>query len=130
MASPTQRTLAECKKRGWTAHIVEKWVTIPSHPGGGVRIDLFGIGDVLALDGKPGSLMIQACASSGHSARVKKALENDVLLPWLDAGNRFEVWSWGKKGARGKRKLWALRTCGFRCIGGKALNYDDEVIHY
>lgn len=103
-SSPTQRSLAELRKRGWLAQVVEKWI-----PQVKRRIDLFGIGDILALDGLPGSLMIQASSASGHSARVKKALAEPKLLQWLQAGNRFAVWTWGKKGAAGKRKLWTLR---------------------
>jgi hypothetical protein len=28
---------------------------------------------------------------------------------WLGAGAFLAVWSWSKRGARGKRKLWSLR---------------------
>lgn len=102
--SPTVRSLAECKKRGWQAQVVEKWVAQARR-----RIDLWGVGDIIALDGKPGSLLIQASSASGHSARVKKSLAEPRLRAWLAADNRFEVWTWGKRGSAGKRKLWTLR---------------------
>ena len=58
MASlPTQRSLALCKKRGWRYAIVEKWIQATKR-----RVDVFGFGDILVLDGQPGSLLVQACA--------------------------------------------------------------------
>lgn len=112
--TPTQRTLKECKARGWTAAIVEKW-----NPHARVRQDLFGCIDVLAivpaeeecpLLGLPRIIGIQACAGSSHAARRTKALAEPRLRAWLAAGARFEVWSWSKRGGRGKRKLWQLRA--------------------
>ncbi len=42
--------------------------------------------------------------------RRVKALAEPRLRQWLDAGGRFEIWSWGKRGGRGERKLWTLRS--------------------
>jgi hypothetical protein len=103
MSSPTQRTLAECKKRGWTAGIVER--RIPYRP---ISIDLFGCIDIVAIT-STGIMGIQACAGASHAARRTKALAEPRLATWLGAGARFAVWSWSKRGERGKRKLWALR---------------------
>jgi hypothetical protein len=36
-------------------------------------------------------------------------LEQEALQDWLKAGGRFEVVSWAKRGARGKRKVWTVR---------------------
>ena len=104
MASPTSRTLDYCRKQGWYAGIVERYIAQCRQ-----RFDLFGCIDLVALDGLPGSLGIQATSGSNHSSRVKKALEEPRLLVWLEAGNRFEVWSWAKQGPKGKRKVWKLR---------------------
>lgn len=110
MTSPTQRTLAECKKRGWIAQVVEKW-----NPHARIRQDLFGCIDIVActaptLDEFGSIIGIQACAGSSHAARRAKAIRETRLWRWLEAGGRFQVWSWSKQGARGKRKLWTLRT--------------------
>lgn len=119
MTSPVQRSMAECRKRGWTAAVVERWVptTFPGvdMPGPGFRKDLFGFGDILVLDDERGALMIQACAGSGHAAHVAKALAQEKLSLWLARKNRFQIWSWSKRGARGKRKLWTLRAENFTC---------------
>lgn len=77
----------------------------------GVRVDLFGCIDVLALDGQPGVLGIQSCAASGLAAHVAKITRTDVAtaaLAWIAAGNRLQVWAWAKRGPRGSRKLWGL----------------------
>ncbi len=105
--SPTQRTLAECRKREWRACVVEKWI-----PQVRRRVDVFGFGDILALDGNPGSLLIQATSTPHSANRVTKIREdcNAAAREWLQAGNRIEVWGWAKRGARGKRKLWTLRV--------------------
>lgn len=114
--SPTQRALAFCRKEGWTAQVVERW-----NPYARVRQDLFGVIDIVVLDGRPGGpLGVQVTSGSGHSARVKKAMAEPRLAAWLDAPARFEVWSYSKRGAAGKRKLWTLRRHELR-------DYDIEV---
>ena len=100
-SSPSARSLAEMRRRDWTAQVVERWV-----PQARRRIDLFGVIDILALDGEPGCIGIQATTGSNHASRRKKALAEPRLLLWLRAGNRFEVWSW-RKGANGR---WTLRS--------------------
>jgi hypothetical protein len=102
--SPTQRTLAECRKRGWTAAVVERW-----NPHAKIRQDLFGCIDILALT-PDGILAIQACAGASHAARLTKCQSEPRTNAWLACGGLFQVWSWSKRGERGKRKLWALRT--------------------
>lgn len=104
--SPTQRTLAECRKRGWTAQVVERW-----NPHARIRQDLFGCIDILAMH-EGGLLAIQACAGSSHATRRAKALAEPRIAQWLETGNAFEIWSWSKRGARGKRKTWTLRAEG------------------
>jgi hypothetical protein len=101
--SPTQRTLAECRKRGWVAQVVEKW-----NPHAKVRQDLFGCIDVVALTDR-GILGIQACAGASHAARAAKMRAEPKTLAWLKSGGVLEVWSWAKRGPRGGRKVWTLR---------------------
>lgn len=102
--TPTQRTLAECKRRNWTAAVVERW-----NPHARKRHDLFGVIDLVCLTGQ-GILGIQATSGTNHSARVQKAKAEPRLAKWIADGGRFEVWSWAKRGPRGKRKTWTLRV--------------------
>jgi hypothetical protein len=103
MSSPTQRTLAECKRRGYVVQVVERWCQYSRR-----RIDLLGGIDIVALT-PAGILGIQACAGASHAARRSKLLAEPRLHAWLAAGGKLAVWSWSKRGARGKRKLWTLR---------------------
>jgi hypothetical protein len=112
--SPTKRTLAECRQRGYVAQVVEHW-----NPHAHVRVDLFGVIDLVAITlpislgtgiAEPGAILgIQACAGASHAARRDKILAEPRARQWVEAGGRLELWSWSKRGGVGKRKLWTLR---------------------
>ena len=108
--SPTQRTLAELRKRGYIAHIVEKW-----NPFAKIRQDFGGFADILAYKPEiPGVLAIQTTSDSNIANRVAKSSQNSNLRAWLASGASFEVWGWGRKGKRGKRKIWTLRSVSIK----------------
>ena len=117
MSSPTARTLAECRKRNWHAGVVERYNTFS-----GKKNDLFGFIDLVALDGQPGLLGIQATSTPNMSSREKKIRIDcaELAHAWLMAGNRLEVWGWGKRvhykkdGSKSKVKRWALKTTKVR----------------
>jgi hypothetical protein len=126
--SPTQRALADLKKVGHTAQVVERW-----NAHAKVRQDLFGVIDVLALDVKAGVILgVQATSGSNHSARVAKALKESRVADWLSCGGWFQVWSYAKRGARGKRKLWTRRRTDFKLIGpaGHTIGVLDLELEY
>lgn len=102
--SPTQRSLKLARELGFTAAVVERW-----NPHAKIRQDLFGVIDLLLVKHGIGIVGVQACAGASHAARRAKSLAETKLVEWLHAGGRFEVWSWSKRGARGKRKLWEVR---------------------
>ncbi len=101
--SPTARSLKYLREAGWIVQIVEKWV-----PQAKRRIDLFGIGDLLAIKRGESPLLIQCTSTSNVSARVNKSVSSVTLGVWLGSGGRFVVHGWSKKGKRGERKLWTL----------------------
>lgn len=105
--SPTKRTLAECRKRGWVAQVVERW-----NPHAKVRVDLFGVIDLLVMGGGR-ILAIQACAGASHAARRDKVLAEPRARQWVELGGALELWSWSMRGDRGARKLWTLRVEAF-----------------
>lgn len=114
--SPTARTLAECRKRGWIAQNVEQFVRFPPP---GHRLDLFGVIDIVAIapagavapSSNCNTIGIQATASAAHHAhRRDKILAEPRAKAWVEAGNGLELWSWSKRGDRGARKLWTLRV--------------------
>ena len=101
--SPTARTLAMLRNEGYTAQVVERYCHFSRR-----RIDLFSCIDIVALH--PGQTVgIQATSGANHSHRRDKAVAEPKLREWLLAGNRFEIWSWSKKGPRGKAKRWVER---------------------
>src|ERR1700740_1040081 len=112
--SPTARTLAECRRRGWIAQVVEQHLPFPKPFG--TKRDLFGVIDIVALgaemDGQlPAILGIQATASAAHHAhRRAKILAEPRARQWVEAGGRLELWSWSKRGGAGERKRWTLRV--------------------
>ena len=111
--SPTQRTLRELRNQGRVAAVVERW----NQHGGthGIRQDLFGIVDVLALDPKRGFVGVQACAGSGFAAHFRKlTIDNaQASLDWLQTpGGVLEIWAWRKlvRKRGGKAKIWVPRV--------------------
>jgi hypothetical protein len=106
--TPTKRTLRRLRDLGWLAEVVEKWNSYSR-----TSKDLFGCIDILAMHpDRHGLVGIQCTSRSNHSARKKKAMALPQLRLWLQTGYEFAVWSWGKVGPRGKRKLWDVRVEG------------------
>lgn len=112
-ASPTSRSLQECKRRGWPAYVTEKRI-----PQVNILKDAFGFGDVLVMDGQPGSLLVQACRTADMATRATKIKTacTEHAQAWLKAGNRVQVWGWAqrvhrnKDGSKSKVKRWTLRV--------------------
>lgn len=128
---PTARTLEALREKGWPAQVVEKWIPGRRQKAGGapgetelnpfgVRKDLFGCIDILALDGQTGCLGVQACAGGDVATRAKKAMAEPLLLAWLAAGNRFQVWGWREvwvaTGAKTKAQRWRPRVLEIRLV--------------
>ena len=101
--TPTQRTLAELRKRGYLAEVVEKWNPY-GRDGFGSRKDLFGFIEVLALRDDE-TLAVQTTSASNVSARVKKIADADALSAVRKAGWYVVVHGW-RKNAKGR---WVLR---------------------
>lgn len=104
--SPTQRTLRELRQRGTIAGIVERFNQYAGPFG--VRQDLFGFIDLVALSPDRGIIGVQCCARNGHKAHRIKILENEVAPEWLKTGGKIEIWSWGKQKLvrGGKAERW------------------------
>lgn len=103
-ASPSARTLAECRKRGWIAQVVERFNSYTNR-----LVDLFGVIDVVVIT-PTGILGIQATSGDNHASRRVKIFDEPRAKAWLQAGAALQVWSWSKRGSSGKRKLWTLRV--------------------
>ena len=80
--TPTQRTIRELRNQGRVCGIVERW---NQHVGPhGIRQDLFGIIDVIALDPQRGVVGVQSCGSS-FAAHARKLLDERTqeCIDWL-----------------------------------------------
>lgn len=96
--SPTQRTLAEMRKRGYICAVVEHWNQF-AH----IRQDLFGFIDVLCVRGED-IVGVQATTGDNVAARVTKITEHENW-PLVCAAIRVVVQGW-RKNAAGQ---WVLR---------------------
>ena len=111
--TPTQRTLRALRQQGRVCAIVERWNQYAGPAG--IRQDLFGIIDVLALDPERGVVGIQACAGSGFSAHFRKITEERAQETgdWLSTpGTALELWAWRKVKVKrgGKAERWSPRV--------------------
>jgi hypothetical protein len=96
--SPTQRSLAHLREQGFLCAVVERW-----NPHAGVRQDLYGFIDVLAIrEGE--TLAVQACARGSVSERLTKILEHPNYPRVKSAGWSVVIHGWGKM-ASGKYEL-------------------------
>lgn len=107
--SYTQRTLRECRERGYICDKAEKFNAFAGPFG--IRQDLFGFIDIIYLDPQKGIVAIQSTGPSGHNQHRKKILENEFALEWLKCDGKIELWSWHKllKKRGGKLRVWSPR---------------------
>jgi len=109
--TPTQRTIRELKNNGRRCGIVERWNPhVGTH---GIRQDLFGIIDIIALDPERGVVGIQCCGQA-FAAHLRKLTEEHAqeTEDWLSTpGASLELWSWRKvkKVRGGKAIVWRPR---------------------
>lgn len=96
--SPTQRSLAEMRGRGYDCAVVEHW-----NPHVGIRQDMFGVWDIVCL--KPGAIVFLQCTTDDHIAhRVAKITEHDLIDTFRKCGARLLVQGWKKRAGR-----WQVR---------------------
>ena len=90
------------EKEGYTVERVEYWNSFTHH-----RVDLLGIADLLALNGKD-LLLVQVTSRDNLSARRHKASESDKLKLWLAAGGKIIFHGWDKPEYRWRIKIEEL----------------------
>lgn len=93
--TPTQRTLRALRARGLVCAIVEKWNQYAGPHG--IRQDLFGIIDVLAL-GPEGVIGVQSCGNAFSDHWKKLTVERaEETSAWLSTPScTLELWAWRK----------------------------------
>jgi len=118
--SPTQRTLRALRDQGLVCAIVEKFN--PYAGPHGLRQDLFGCIDVLALDPHRGVIGVQSCGQdfSGHKQKLVEERAQEVT-DWLATpGTALELWGWRKVKLQrgGKAMRWKPRLARLTLIDG------------
>ena len=110
--SATARTMRALRSQGTLCAVVEKF---NPHAGPhGIRQDLFGIIDVLALNPERGFIGIQCCTTT-FAAHFRKMTEEKTqeCIDWLQTpGGHIELWAW--------RKIKVKR-------GGKAMRWEPRI---
>lgn len=109
--TPTQRTLRELRQQGRVAAIVERWNAYAGEHG--IRQDLFGIIDVLALDPERGVVGVQSTGLD-FAAHFRTLTQERVqeVTDWLRTpGTSLELWGWRKVKLHrgGKAERWQPR---------------------
>lgn len=87
--TPTQRSLAYLREKGYLVEIVEHW-----NPWVKRRKDLWGWCDLLCV--KRDEVLAVQVTSSGVAARVKKILASDTIARVREAGIKVHVHGWRK----------------------------------
>ena len=108
--SYTQRTLRECRRRGYNCAVAEKFNAYAGPFG--IRQDLFGFIDIIALDVSARRIIaIQSTGPSGHARHRRAIIDNPNASDWLRCGGVIELWSWRKLLVKrgGKLRRWEPR---------------------
>lgn len=93
--SPTKLTLKHLRDEGWPlVEVVERW-----NPHAGIRQDLFGFIDVIAVR-RGETLAVQTTSVDNVPARVRKIADHPNVGAVREAGWRIVVHGWVKKGGR------------------------------
>lgn len=112
--SPTQRTIRELKGMGRVCGIVERFNRFAGPHG--IRQDLFGFIDLIALDPSRGIIGVQCCGQdfSGHVNKITQE-RNQEAVEWLRCQGIIELWGWRKVKVKrgGKAMVWKPRIREF-----------------
>jgi hypothetical protein len=109
--SPTERTHKWLREHGYMLTKCEFW-----HHFARRKIDVWGFIDTWAIN-EERDVLIQSTTGDNHAARVHKILNNENVAALLRRHD-VEVWSWSRRGPRGRRKLWSLRITAFSLHDG------------
>lgn len=86
--SPEALTMSMLVAHGWVPEKCSWW-----EPYSRRRKDLFGFADLIGMS-PAGLLLVQACAASDMSTRLKKIQANPKAQMWLEVGNQIWVVGW------------------------------------
>jgi hypothetical protein len=97
--SPTARSLEYLRRTYPLVQVVEKWI-----PQARRRVDLYGIGDILAVSDTD-IVLVQTTSSSNVAARIRKIADSPATPTLRNAGIRIVVHGWAKSRRTGRYEL-------------------------
>jgi len=112
--TPMQRSLKILKSQDVIFQRVEYW-----HHYAKKRFDLYGIIDVLILDGAR-IIGLQICGNDYQSHIRKLTIEKKQnSIAWLKSGAELQIWSWRqyKKKRGGKAREWRVVIADILLVG-------------
>ena len=121
-----QRTNAWLQEKGWHTWRWETWNqwSHTRQDGYGfidltaIRHDFKGVWGINATDEHVQDHVSKYLDGWDHPKKGRQPA-NPHLPVWLCGGNRFSIFSWGKRGGRGERKVWTLRLVEFYLDGAQ-----------
>lgn len=128
-----QKSRKELRRLGYDTDITE----MPYNPWTKRRKDLYSFADLVGIrEDVSGVVAIQACGEDaashvtkildGYTDHSGKVIGPNMHLPiWLKARNRFFIWSWCLRGAKGKKKLYRLREIEFILKDGEVIAQEN-----
>lgn len=119
--SYTSRTFTWLRTdHAWHAEVVERW-----NMGAGVRQDLFGCIDAIALPRRViGPVLALQITSTGVSERCRKIEATPRMTLWVRCGSRLAVVGWRKlKGPGSKVARWTPRIVEFVAVEDDAARW-------
>ena len=103
-AGLTNRTIDMLEKAGWQCWRVETWQS--NNQGRRWKLDLLGIGDILAITPKYETVLVQVTTRADVQGHLRKmwhpetstsfGLTRNNALTWIAAGNKIIIISWEK----------------------------------
>jgi hypothetical protein len=103
--SPCARSLKLLRSQEFLAAPVERFIVQVQR-----KIDLFGVGDVLAVHPRDKVFLLVQSTTAAHVAdRLARCWQRSELATWLQAGGLFEVHGWAKV-----RDRWEVRRVAVR----------------
>jgi hypothetical protein len=115
-------TLDTLRVAGLWADQAERWVPAVNKFTGehGIRMDLFGFIDIVAIDViKKQTIGVQAAGEGERRSHLKKITEyrKKYAEAWLMAGNRILLFTWSKRKVNGRPKWGCIVDEVWKDIG-------------
>jgi len=119
--SATARTIEAFEAAHFRIESCEKWVKVPDHPAGGIRRDLFGVLDLIAI--RPGLIVGVQSTTTTVAEHNRKIASEKRAREWMEAGGILVMLAWRYLKVDGKR-VRRPRVFRYR-LEGNTIEWDE-----